>query len=221
MRIRAESSGVYLGSDDAVFDEGDGKYPKSAKVVVWKLVGGQRGRFEATARWAEYAPPNIDDAAAFMWRKMSHGQLAKCAEALALRKAFPGQLAGLYASDEMAQDGRYLELPAQSMVDAGDAHGDMSGEDKPELVAASEEVAGSYTAKQILDKPALLPDADELLGGFTFRQILSTPPLVRELVALTGKKTQAVCKFLNGLVDLRKYTLDEIAQLMSIEEHVG
>lgn len=119
MRIRAAETGEYAGSDDAVFefdkDEEPSGIPDRARVTVWRLVQGMRCSFTATARWVEYYP---GDAAGTMWRKMPHTMLGKCAEALALRKGFPRQLAGLYAKEEMDQadrstsGGYVVEAPA-------------------------------------------------------------------------------------------------------------
>ena len=104
MRIRAADSGEMAGSDDPVFynfnaDAEPISYPAQATVTVYRLTQGQRFAYTATARWSEYKPEQND----FMWRKMPHTMLGKCAEALALRKGFPRQLAGLYAKEELDQ----------------------------------------------------------------------------------------------------------------------
>lgn len=97
-RLTAERTGRYAGSDDAVFEYGaDKKIPSKATVTVYKIVDGQRCAFTASARWEEYSVPNE------MWRKMPNNQLAKCAEALALRKAFPAELSALRTDEEMDQ----------------------------------------------------------------------------------------------------------------------
>jgi phage recombination protein Bet len=96
-RVTAARTKVHAGTDDAVFTGEPGKAGFRATVTVWKLVGGVRCPFVATARWEEYNPGQG------LWKTMPHGQLAKCAESLALRKAFPESLAGLYTSEEMAQ----------------------------------------------------------------------------------------------------------------------
>lgn len=71
------------------------KAPMAARVLVYRK--GCSKPFPGIALWAEYAQ------AGQMWQKMKANQLAKCAESLALRKAFPHQLSGLYTTDEMAQ----------------------------------------------------------------------------------------------------------------------
>ena len=101
-RLVADRTGKYAGSDDAVFEEKDGK-PIKATVTVWKMVEGQRMAFTASARFDEYAQKKKDGTLTSFWMKMSYGQLAKCAESLALRKAFPAELSGVYTHEEMMQ----------------------------------------------------------------------------------------------------------------------
>lgn len=99
-RAVAERSGTLAGIDDAVYDREDRANPNKATVTVWRWLGGNRVSFTASARWAEYAP---EGSQGFMWRKMPYLMLGKCAEALALRKAFPNDLSGIYTKEEMAQ----------------------------------------------------------------------------------------------------------------------
>jgi hypothetical protein len=97
MRSQAAMSGEMAGSDDPRF-EMDGQKLVAATVTVYRMTQGQRFPYQATARWSEYCPDNAP-----MWKRMPHTMLGKCAEALALRKAFPQQLAGLYSREEMDQ----------------------------------------------------------------------------------------------------------------------
>lgn len=118
MRTRAADSGEYAGSDDARFESGvPGQPPLWATVKVYRLVQGQKCSFEATARWNEYVPEaGPSGKGDVMWKKMPHTMLAKCAEALALRKGFPRQLAGLYAKEEMDQAGQEVIVQAPAPV---------------------------------------------------------------------------------------------------------
>lgn len=99
-RSEALDSGEYDGQDEPEYGPMDptptGTFPEYAKVAVYRK--GVSRPFVGIARWKEYYP---GEKMGFMWRRMPHGQLAKCAEALALRKAFPQKLGGLYASEEI------------------------------------------------------------------------------------------------------------------------
>ena len=98
-RLVAARTGQHAGTSDVVFQVEDSRYPTAATVTVSKLLpNGAIGQFTATARWGEYAQQNSP-----MWGRMPFLMLGKCAEALALRKAFPGELAGIYTSEEMMQ----------------------------------------------------------------------------------------------------------------------
>ena len=98
-----------LGYEDTLWCGEDGRWtdvwlapapPAAAKVVV--LRNGQR--FPVVALWTEYQQTDKEGKKPIgLWAKMPAAQLAKCAEALALRKAFPNDLAGVYTTEEMAQ----------------------------------------------------------------------------------------------------------------------
>lgn len=75
------------------------EHPAASKVAV--LRAGER--FPAVALWSEYVATKRDGSITQMWNTKGALMLAKCAEALALRKAFPQDLSGIYTSDEMQQ----------------------------------------------------------------------------------------------------------------------
>lgn len=78
-------------------------YPEWCKVTVSKVVHGSIVEFTAKEYWLEnYATSNKDSTAPnTMWRKRPYGQLAKCAEAQALRKAFPEFISQQPTAEEM------------------------------------------------------------------------------------------------------------------------
>jgi len=102
-RSIAESSTNYAGNDEPLFDDETKPHPNKATVTVWKMVKGQRCPFTASARYAEYVQVKKDQTPNMMWQKMPYVLLGKCAEALALRKAFPDKLSGVHSDEEMAQ----------------------------------------------------------------------------------------------------------------------
>lgn len=139
-RAIAARTGVYAGQDDASFSglSKNKQHPGTATVTVYKLVGGIRVPFTASARWDEYYPG--DGGVGTMWRKMEHNQLAKCAEALALRKAFPEELSGVYVEDTMLE---------------ADPEGRTIRPDAPPKTR-EEQLADRYQALEVNDKVAFV-----------------------------------------------------------------
>lgn len=110
-RVIAERSGDYGGQDEPIFEEKDGKLIK-ATVAVYRFRGDNRYKAAVgVAYWDEYKPGQGMDS---MWNKMPHTMLSKVAEALALRKAYPQDLSGLYTNDEMQQAGQQDEVYAET-----------------------------------------------------------------------------------------------------------
>lgn len=80
--------------------------PMAAKVTVYRLSGGNwthPAAFTGVALYESYCQLTREGKPTRMWAQMGPEMLAKCAESLALRKAFPQTLSGLYSSEEMSQ----------------------------------------------------------------------------------------------------------------------
>ncbi|MFE0727899.1 phage recombination protein Bet [Streptomyces antibioticus] len=104
----AAEAGHPLGYEDTKWCAKDGRWqdvwlseapPAAAKVTV--IRNGMR--FSAVAKYSEYVQTKKGGEPSGLWVKMPATMTAKCAEALALRMAFPHDLAGVYTAEEMAQ----------------------------------------------------------------------------------------------------------------------
>jgi len=102
-RLIADRTGCYAGCSDAEYELNEEGYPGLARVTVTKIVNGLPRNFTASARWKEYCQLGKDGKPTPMWQRMPFFMLGKCAEALALRKAFPAELSGVYTHEEMMQ----------------------------------------------------------------------------------------------------------------------
>lgn len=123
MRTTAFRTGQYAGCDETKFGpdltqtfkgkvkrdkqwvdiEKTVTFPEWAQITVYRLVAGQRAAFVGPrVYWLEtYAKMGRSDVPNDMWERRARGQPEKCAEAGALRKAFPEELGNEYAAEEM------------------------------------------------------------------------------------------------------------------------
>lgn len=123
--------------------------PEWCRRTLYRMVDGQRVPFTAEVWWEEaYATLGFkNELPNEMWRRRKHGQLDKATEASGLRMAFPEEIGGQYAAEEM--EGRVLH--------------DVAGDDPAQLFtpaatqrqAASARPAGGPPPAPT--KPAALP----------------------------------------------------------------
>lgn len=136
-RLIAARSGAHAGTTDAEYGPVSAEgFPEWARVTVKKMMpAGLVAEFTATARWSEYVQAKDEyvggektgrQVPSGQWPKMPFLMLGKCAEALALRKAFPGELSGVYTAEEMGQaDNHQPTAPPAPATPARPTHDDL------------------------------------------------------------------------------------------------
>ncbi len=126
-RLVAERTGKYAGQEGPYWCGKDGAWkdvwladeaPAAAKVGVHRT--GFTSPLYRTALFREYVQKRKDGSPTRMWVTMPAGQLAKCAESLALRAAFPAELSGVYTAEEMQQADTPHDASPQPPREPGD-----------------------------------------------------------------------------------------------------
>jgi phage recombination protein Bet len=127
LRIVAQRSGNYGGQTPAEWCGQDGVW-KDVWLEATPPVAARIGVYYKDTPHPTYAVAKWDsyNAGSPIWKKMPDLMLSKCAEALALRKAFPNDLSGIYTNDEMQQADKEepkaatikADAPGKQMVDA-------------------------------------------------------------------------------------------------------
>jgi phage recombination protein Bet len=190
-RLVAQRSGEYAGQTAVAYCGTDGVWvdvwlhdepPAAARVGVYR-----KGFVEAVtsvALFREYAQRNKEGGLTAMWGKMPTVMIAKCAEALALRKAFPAELSGLYTAEEMAQQDNPPAAPAVPAVAALPAPAPVEAATMPQDAPVAEDAPKPVRKRKAAQEaPAPVPAApapadsypEEYEGLFLIQRVVRRP----------------------------------------------
>lgn len=223
-RLNAQRSGEYDGQDGPFWCGPDGEWkeqwltkepPVAAKVVVYRK--GISRAFVGVARFEAYVQTTRSGEPNSRWKKAGDGQLAKCAEALALRRAFPEELGGIHINEEMEHLDNETKEPSklQQIQDAID------GKTPKPLVHSEHEEAVYEDVKT--EAPAPQPDPDQ--PPFPVDAALEGDALRGQLIAWFFNQRKISPVKLEEYLDTprKQWTEDQMKRLYEIgkEIHAG
>lgn len=157
LRSIAQRTGLYDGQDEPEFVEQAGKLA-FCRVRVYRKDWSRPA--VGIAHFSEYAAKKKDGGLTQMWAEKPHIMMAKCAEALGLRKAFPEDTAGLYVPEEMSEDA----APTAQAV----------AQDRAKRIVAKSAAGESKPAPAANDTPA--PKHDAKTGEVVEGEVVQPPP---------------------------------------------
>lgn len=208
-RAMAASSKEYAGVSEPNFSKPisanlggkDITFPQSCTVTVSRLMSdGSVAKFTSKEVWTEnYATKgyNSNEPNA-MWSKRPYGQLAKCAEAQALRKAFP-ELLGGFTAEEM--EGKQVETHATINEDeeieeptSTDDTKEVKPETKPENNETVDTETGEIKTKDEMNKPPLTELETVLSKIAACTTLEDLNPLTAEVGKLKGSEQEEAQK---------------------------
>ena len=175
LRTTAFRTGEYAGRSATVFGPDitqkvgsvEMTYPEWAQCTVFRMVKGQRVEFAGPrVYWVEtYATvKRNDDTPNDMWQTRPRGQIDKCAEAAALRAAFPEEIGGDYIPEEVEHPSKGTVVEATAAVRGLD---ELAEELEGRSEAEPSESSESSETPLVADKEE--PPAEFDLAGVTER----------------------------------------------------
>jgi len=216
-RIQAQRSGQYAGQSDPEFGEevtetlGGIKitYPKWCKIVVKKqMPNGHIVEFAAKEYWKEnYATQKKDtDAPNSMWKKRPYGQLAKCTEAQALRKAYPDIIDNTLTAEEMEGKDFEQNYPSKAVTlnkDYNLIEGDKFNHSTGEII----EQESTHEEQTLTPAEPEIPEAPENDCPYTFDELKDGMKNAADLQSLTD---------LASVISGMKVSKDQHAELSKV-----